>query len=70
MEHEEANQRAIESVSAMNRAQPKTSLESAETTIFYRPVGPKELELIASSGYREFPSRLPEQPTLTDSLTH
>jgi hypothetical protein len=34
----------------------------AETTILYRPVGPKELELIAASGYREFPLRLPEQP--------
>lgn len=33
-----------------------------EVTILYRPVGPKELELIAASGYREFPSRLPEQP--------
>lgn len=32
------------------------------TTTLYRPVGPKELELIAASGYREFPSRLPEQP--------
>jgi len=28
----------------------------------YRPVGPKELELIAAAGYREFPRRLPEQP--------
>ena len=28
----------------------------------YRPVGTKELELIKSSGYREFPPRLPEQP--------
>ena len=35
---------------------------SLETTIMYRPVGPKELELIAASGYREFPPRLPEQP--------
>src|SRR4029077_5509937 len=35
---------------------------SAETTILYRPVGPKELELIAASSYREFPPRLPEQP--------
>jgi hypothetical protein len=35
-----------------------------ETTILYRPVGPKELELIAASGYREFPPRLPEQPIL------
>ena len=30
--------------------------------ILYRPVGPKELTLIAASGYREFPPRLPEQP--------
>jgi hypothetical protein len=33
-----------------------------QTTILYRPVGPKELALIAASGYREFPPRLPEQP--------
>lgn len=32
------------------------------TLTLYRPVGPKELELIAASGYREFPPRLPEQP--------
>jgi hypothetical protein len=34
----------------------------AETTILFRPVGPAELALIAGSGYREFPPRLPEQP--------
>jgi hypothetical protein len=28
----------------------------------YRPVDPKELELIAASGYAAFPPRLPEQP--------
>ena len=33
-----------------------------ETTTLYRPVGPKELELIAASGHREFPPRLPDQP--------
>src|SRR5499425_1153854 len=33
-----------------------------ETTTLYRPVGPKEMELIAANGYREFPPRLPEQP--------
>jgi hypothetical protein len=33
-----------------------------ETTTIFRPVGPKELELIAASGYRRFPPRLPEQP--------
>ena len=30
--------------------------------ILYRPVGPKEVELIANSGYTAFPPRLPEQP--------
>ena len=33
-----------------------------ETTMLYRPVGSKELGLIAASGFREFPPRLPEQP--------
>jgi hypothetical protein len=33
-----------------------------ETKILFRPVGPQELKLIAESGYREFPPRLPEQP--------
>lgn len=28
----------------------------------YRPTGPKELELVAASGYRRWPPRLPEQP--------
>lgn len=31
-------------------------------TTLYRPVGPRELALIAESGYRAFPPRLPEQP--------
>jgi hypothetical protein len=30
--------------------------------ILYRPVGPKELALIAASSYTAFPPRLPEQP--------
>ena len=33
-----------------------------ETVVLYRPVGPKELELVAASGYRQWPPRLPEQP--------
>src|SRR4051794_33760342 len=33
-----------------------------KTTILFRPVGPKELALIAASGHREFPPRLPDQP--------
>ena len=33
-----------------------------DTITLFRPVGPKELELIAASGWREFPPRLPGQP--------
>lgn len=40
-----------------------------DTTVLYRPVGPKELGLIERSGFREFPPRLPEQPTFYPVLT-
>jgi hypothetical protein len=33
-----------------------------ETMILYRPVGQKELDLIAESGFRSFPPRLEGQP--------
>jgi hypothetical protein len=33
-----------------------------ENTRLFRPVGEDELRLIAESGYRAFPSRLPGQP--------
>ena len=33
-----------------------------DTTVLFRPVGQKELELIEQSGFTEFPPRLPEQP--------
>ena len=33
-----------------------------QTTVLFRPVGEKELELIRQSGFTEFPPRLPEQP--------
>jgi len=33
-----------------------------DTVTLFRPVGPKELELIRASGNRAFPPRLPEQP--------
>jgi hypothetical protein len=36
--------------------------EMAETTVLFRPVGEDELRLIAESGYRAFPPRLPGQP--------
>jgi len=32
------------------------------TRTLFRPVGPRELELIAESGWTRFPPRLPEQP--------
>ncbi|WP_432463103.1 hypothetical protein [Agarivorans sp. QJM3NY_33] len=33
-----------------------------ETIICYRPLGQKELDLVAASGYKKWPPRLPEQP--------
>lgn len=33
-----------------------------DTLTLFRPVGPKELELIADSGWKEFPPRLAIQP--------
>lgn len=33
-----------------------------ETVTLWRPVGPKELDLVRASGMRAFPPRLPEQP--------
>jgi hypothetical protein len=37
-------------------------MTSAVTTTLWRPTGPKELELVEASGWREWPPRLPEQP--------
>jgi hypothetical protein len=37
-------------------------MSEEQTTMLYRPVGTEELKLIAESGYRAFPPRLPEQP--------
>ena len=33
-----------------------------ELTTLFRPVGPKELELIEQSGWKRFPPRQPQQP--------
>tara|TARA_R110000782_G_scaffold210537_2_gene298586 strand:+ start:521 stop:781 length:261 start_codon:yes stop_codon:yes gene_type:complete len=33
-----------------------------KTQTLFRPVGPKELELIRDTGMKAFPPRLPEQP--------
>jgi hypothetical protein len=40
-----------------------------ETVTLFRPVGPKELALIAASDYRAFPPRLPQQPIFYPVLT-
>jgi len=40
-----------------------------ETLTLWRPVGPKELELIRQTGMRAFPPRLPEQPIFYPVLT-
>jgi hypothetical protein len=39
-----------------------TMSDDANATILYRPVGPKELELIEASGWKAFPPRLEWQP--------
>ncbi|HET7884900.1 MAG TPA: ADP-ribosylation/crystallin J1 [Bradyrhizobium sp.] len=45
-------------------------MPSTEATLtLWRPVGPKELELICQSGMRAFPPRLPEQPIFYPVLT-
>ncbi|XWN29199.1 MAG: ADP-ribosylation/crystallin J1 [Devosia sp.] len=36
--------------------------QTAGAVVLYRPVGTAELDLIAASGFRAFPPRLPEQP--------
>jgi hypothetical protein len=33
-----------------------------DLVIMFRPTGPRELELVAASGWRRWPPRLPEQP--------
>jgi hypothetical protein len=40
----------------------RSNFPNAAVQTLYRPVGPRELELISESGWREFPPRLPEQP--------
>ena len=44
-------------------------LKDMQTVTLCRPVGQRELELIALSGYRAFPPRLPEQPIFYPVLT-
>jgi hypothetical protein len=37
-------------------------VSTSETSVLYRPVGQKELDLIAESGFTRFPTRLEGQP--------
>ncbi len=39
------------------------------TTTLWRPTGPEELRLVAESGWREWPPRLPDQPIFYPVLT-
>ena len=41
---------------------PSSGEPVGETTTLYRPLGRAELELVAASGYRAWPPRLPDQP--------
>ena len=41
----------------------------ASIITLYRPVGQTELDLIAATGYRSFPPRLPDQPIFYPVLT-
>jgi hypothetical protein len=40
-----------------------------DTITLYRPTGPEELALVAESGWRAFPPRLPQQPIFYPVLT-
>lgn len=42
---------------------------SDETVTLWRPVGPKELDLIEATGFSTFPPRLPDQPIFYPVLT-
>lgn len=43
--------------------------ETEDVITLYRPIGPKELELIEQAQFRAFPPRLPDQPIFYPVLT-
>ncbi|MCI0744714.1 MAG: ATP-grasp domain-containing protein [Verrucomicrobia subdivision 3 bacterium] len=49
-------------LNVLRRACMPVATNANNTVTLFRPVGPKELELIRASGNRLFPPRLPEQP--------
>jgi hypothetical protein len=48
--------------SSLSQSRYNKIINVNDTMTLFRPVGPKELELIRASGNRAFPPRLPEQP--------
>lgn len=48
--------------SSLSQIKQTKIMNMNDTVSLFRPVGPKELELIRASGNRAFPPRLPEQP--------
>jgi hypothetical protein len=40
----------------------RTVIDGEEAVVLWRPCGPREMELVAESGFRAWPPRLPEQP--------
>jgi hypothetical protein len=53
--------RESERQSSLSRSKQSKTVKVNDTVTLFRPVGPKELELIRASGNRAFPPRLPEQ---------
>jgi hypothetical protein len=47
----------------------EVAITDADCVTLYRPVGSKELALISTSGFRQFPPRLPDQPIFYPVLT-
>jgi len=56
------NQKHGEAVRKACRSVIERFSAGKRSVTLYRPVGPKELDLIVKSGWREFPPRLPDQP--------
>jgi hypothetical protein len=46
----------------LGQSRSPAMLRTMEATVLYRPVGQRQYELIAESGFCRFPPRLPEQP--------
>ena len=61
---------AAEAIEAMRASLAPMLARSAAAVPLFRPVGLRELELIAASGWREFPPRLVGQPIFYPVLTH